>query len=53
MVKTVLIRIRKEDMQRIQKEVKEEYLRHNKNMIGIHLSNAKLVYEMIEFYLRN
>jgi len=48
---TEMIRISKYDKERL-KTVVEKYRRHHKEMDGIQLSYAKIVYELIELYMK-
>ena len=53
MTRTRLIRVRTEDVERMRTLGKEEYLRHNKNMRNVPITDLKMFYEMLEFYLKN
>lgn len=50
---TEIIRIDKVDKDRLNKEVKQEFLKHNKKHIGLNLPYRFLVKKTIDHYLEN
>jgi uncharacterized pyridoxamine 5'-phosphate oxidase family protein len=47
-----LVRISLRNLEKLRNDVKKEYLRHHPEMQNIYLSDDKMFYELIEFYLR-